>query len=124
MKKNITEFINELRESDDARKRRWLVILTVPAMLVVLTIWLFMLRANFSTTQAQAEDDNSSTQFFALLGRGVALVTRQFGRGFVKLGGRVNANLWQTTQLGATTEPQDFVLDSLEPITPKQMHGN
>jgi len=124
MKKNLVEFFNEIRESDDARKRRWLVGLTVPVMLIVLIVWLSMLRTNFSSTQVRVEDDGISTQFFVLLGRGIALVTHQFGRGFVKLGGHINANLWQTTQLISPSLTQDFVLDSLEPITPKQIHGN
>jgi len=122
---NFLKFIKELQESDDGRKRRWLIIFTIPAMVLVLAVWGFMIQTNFSTSQSVSDEEDFSTQFLALFHERAVRFSDQFGRGISRLGALVSANLWDTTTISPKpAEKIDFVLDSLEPIEPQKIHGN
>lgn len=122
---NFLNFIKELQDSDDARKRRWLIIFSAPAILTVLIVWSFMLKTNFNTSESVVESEDSSTQLPTLFREGVVRVSEQFGRGFSRLGSTIDANLWSSTELNPEpSQNLDFVLDSVEPIKPQKFHGN
>ncbi len=54
MFRNFRDFISNLREGDEALKRRWLFVFSVPTMLIVVFLWVVYVRATLPETNVEA----------------------------------------------------------------------
>ena len=70
---NPLEFIKQLRRSDDATKKRWLIILSALAMLVVLVFWSKYFAASLVRPGEQPTEDQGFS-FWETMGTGLKVV--------------------------------------------------
>lgn len=70
---NPLEFIKQLRRSDDAVKKRWLVILSVLTMLIVLVVWSRYFAASLVRPDQQPAEDQGFS-FWETMGTGLKVV--------------------------------------------------
>ncbi|MBI4119453.1 MAG: hypothetical protein HY456_01230 [Parcubacteria group bacterium] len=105
MFRNSVKFIRELQESDEGRKKRWLLIFVVPSMLIVIAGWFFALQASFSTDTAVVEGSKPS-EFFQVFKRGLAVIKE---------------NLNQRFYYSSEVKPQDYVPGNVDPVPPQKI---
>ena len=74
--KGITEFIREIQISDDATKRKWLVIFSGSTMLVVVAVWVMWMGAVIpgAGLEAVAKAEPERPGVFKTLAAGVSVI--------------------------------------------------
>lgn len=70
---NPLEFIKQLRRADDAVKKRWLIILSALAMLIVLLVWSKYFAASLVRPGEQPAEDQGFS-FWETMGTGLKVI--------------------------------------------------
>lgn len=75
MKTRLSSFLEELRNSDEGRRRRWAAGLSAAAMLLVVSFWLATLDVNINSLREAGEAEESWTgTFLNIMKTGGAIV--------------------------------------------------
>ncbi len=72
---NPLEFIKNLRRADDATKKRWLVILSAIAMLIVLVVWAKYFAASLVHPNVEPAEGQGFS-FWETMGTGLKVIGR------------------------------------------------
>lgn len=72
---NPLEFIKNLQRADDATKKRWLVILSAVAMLIVLVVWARYFAASLVHPNVEPVE-NQGFSFWETMGTGLKVIGR------------------------------------------------
>ena len=67
MFKSLKNKLNQIQESDDATKKKWLVLMSVVSMVIIVAVWLFFLSSpikQIETKEAGVADETSFWQVF------------------------------------------------------------
>ncbi len=94
---NPLEFIKQLRRSDDATKRRWLIILSAIAMLLVLVVWSKYFAASLVRPGEQPAEDQGFS-IWETMGTGLKVIGQRaasFARGLAGWLGKSNSYVIQ-----------------------------
>ncbi len=97
----IKDFFKKLRESDDARKRRWMIASTSVTMLLVIYLWLGYFNniiADSSMQSAEKESAGGSFSFGQTMKMGMSSAFTAVGDGVKSLGSFLN-------------QPKEYILE-------------
>lgn len=118
---SFIEFINKIRESDNAAKKRWLIIFTAPTMLFIIIFWAFMLRSDLALSEVGAIEKKSnfaeSRQVFK---RGAAIIAERFKQGGSILNSALNERLLRINEVSPNN--LKFNSEEVEPVAPKRLN--
>jgi len=119
MLKNIQNFFLDLQQSDEATKKRWLVILTSGSMLAVVGLWSVYI--NLTVENLVEKNQNQGPSFLETFKNGLAVLSKEAGSKTSQLMANLQAATSRTNSI--TIQPENFnaVLKDLEEIKPKKL---
>jgi hypothetical protein len=78
MKKQLISFLEELRNSDESRKRRWAGILTAATAVFVVMLWMFLLNANVKPLLSNTQEERNHSTFLQVMKKGSLVLWQRF----------------------------------------------
>ncbi len=121
MHERLKLFIEDLRFSDNHRKKRWLIGLSAVTMTLVIMLWSVYIQQQISgfaeKTPVETADDRSHVSIFAA---GLKEIQRQIGRGISTTVANVKSIIGETKSIEVTKPVNDFTADAIPavPVTP------
>lgn len=120
--KAIVAFIRRIRASSLAVRRRWLVVFTVPTMVLVVLLWAAYMRASIGggAPEPALTEKQDRVGAFAAVAAGWDIVATRVENGAARVARflRAGAGLSRSIEIEAPPPPTDFALDGLEEIPP------
>lgn len=116
----VQKFLSEIREGDEASKKRWLVVLTSASMLVVIIFWTLYISAavpQIGSSNRKVESvtfTSTINNVASLTGKNLGLKLNNLIDNLKTLAGRTNS----ITIEGASF---NFVVNGLEKVSPKKL---
>jgi len=105
----IKDFFKNIRHSDDATKKIWLIVLSVAAMAVVIGIWLLGLNAKFSKIR------NAKVEASPAIAESKASLREIFSAGLKSVTAAIKGKLPSGREINLNFE-RNFIADRLEPL--------
>ncbi|GEM_PF-5729856 len=126
MRTEFFQFIKRIQYSDQATKKRWVVIFSALSMFFVIGIWSFQLNSTIrSLTQRPAENPlvvtatTDQSSFWDTFKIGLGVVGTQLGASTSRLFATINSYFHTSTSVNVQTASFNFIVQNLPTITPK-----
>ena len=117
----IKIFFIELREKDEAAKKRWLVVLTSVSMVFVAALWGINLNMSIQDLGGRAQRVEKEN-FMAVIKNGADMISKGTGLKLSKLADSVQAIANKTNSITINKTDNDvFIKKDLEQISPKKL---
>ena len=119
MNTKIKNFFLNLQQSDEATKKRWLMILTSSSMLVVIGLWSVYI--NLTIQNLGEKNQNQAPGFLETFKNGIAVLSKEAGSKTSQLMANLQAATSRTNSIIIQPENFNAVLQDLEEIKPKKL---
>src|SRR3989344_3577394 len=120
MFQNFVQFINKLRESEDATKKRWLIIFAAPTMFLIVAGWAFMLMDNLPPGDyGEIEKKSNFSQSTDIFKRGASIIGARFVAGGTLLTAELNRRFSRSQEVFSPN--LKFYFEDIESIDPKRL---
>ena len=116
--KSITAFIRSIQEAPLAVRKRWLVVFTVPTMVVVIALWAGYMRTAVGGEEVVVRVEASEVGIFQVMRAGVGVVGERVENGFHRATALVTGTLGSSRviEIEVPQGPVNFVAEGLENI--------
>ena len=118
MNTKIKNFFLDLRQSDEETKKRWLVILTSAAMILIISFWIIYL--NLTIKNLSQKEENAG-QFWGTMKVGLGVIYQKTASELSQASANLQEILKKTNSVTIQSENFQAVMPSLEEIKPKKL---
>ncbi len=119
MLQKVKKFFLDLQQSDEATKKRWLVILTSGSMMVVVGLWSVYI--NLTIQNLGEKNQNQAPAFLETFKNGMAVLSKEAGSKASQLMANLQAATSRTNSITIQQENFNAVLQGLDEIKPKKL---
>ena len=119
MLQKIQNFFLDLQQSDEATKKRWLVILTSGSMLAVVGLWSVYI--NLTIQNLGEKNQNEGPAFLETFKNGISVLSKEAGSNASRLMANLQAATSRTNSIVIQQENFNAVLHDLDEIKPKKL---
>jgi hypothetical protein len=121
MLQKIQNFLKELREKDEPVKKRWLIIFSAGAMVIVIGLWSLYFNVtiqNFNEPKQQVQ----KTGFWEIFKNGLSIASKEAGLKLSELTASLRNITAKTNSITIQIADMSFVVKKgLTPIKPKKL---
>lgn len=114
----IQNFFLELRQSDQENKKRWLVILTSAAMILIISFWIIYFNL---TIKNLSQKEESASQFWETMKVGLGVIYQKTASELSRASANLQEILKKTNSVTIQAENFQTVMPNLEEIKPKKL---
>ncbi len=120
MRRTITHFILDIQKSDEETKKRWLIIFTSSAMILVLILWSIYINITVQSLGNQ-EVRAAQSDFSSTFQAGLTVLLKELGVKLNELAYQLKSLVETTNSITIQPANVNVVMPNLENIIPKKL---